>query len=591
MNEIPPGRVPIGAAALAAALLLSLSCGHPQRPEQAAAAGAPPAQVRILTLNDFHGQLVAGKTVAGRPVGSAGVLGAWFVSARGGAEGRTILAHAGDLVGASPPASALLHDEPTISFLNRFANDACRGAGGPAPRFPPDLPIPEVAPELLPWLDPGCDVVGTVGNHEFDEGRAELVRLLAGGNHPRGPFLDATWRGARYPTLAANVVEKSTGRPILPPFVVKRVNGVRVGFIGVVTRGVRGMVEPSGVAGLDFLDEAETVNRYAAVLKAKGVRAIVVLMHQGGEQPPYRGPTREGTTVEGEIVDIVARLDPEVDVVVAGHTHEFMNAWLPAQAGKRVLVVEAFSAGTAFGWIDLEVDRASGDVVSAQAAVQTTWADEGPGVMPDRSSAVIQAAAEAKVAPMVKRVVCTAAVPLGRTADQAGESRLGDLVADAHRAAVPGAQIAFTNPGGLRADVPAGQVTWGQLFAAQPFGNQLVAMTLTGTQLLALLEQQWAGSRERIMPVSGLTYAWSASEEYGSRVSDVRVGGAPIERGRSYRVVVNSFLAGGGDGLTVLTQGTDRKQSGHDLDALVAYLGAQAQPVEAPRGGRIRALP
>ncbi len=583
-------RAPIRTTLLAAAWLFSLSCGH-ARPEQAVAVAGPPAQVRLLTLNDFHGQLVTGKLVAGRPVGSAGVLGAWLQSARAGASGRTILVQAGDLVGASPPASALLQDEPTISFLNRFANDACRSAGGAAPPAPSDLPLPDTDPRFLPWLDPACDVVGTVGNHEFDEGRAELLRLLAGGNHPRGPFLDATWRGARYPTLAANVVEKATGRTILPAFVVKRVAGVRVGFIGVVTREARTMVDPSGVTGLEFLDEAETINRYTAVLKAGGVRAIVVLLHQGGDQAPYRGPTREGTTVEGEIVGIVAKLDPEVDVVVAGHTHQFLNAWLPALDGKKVLVVEAFSAGSAFGWVDLEVDRKSGEVVGAQAAVQTAWADEGPGTTPDRPSAMIQATAEAKVAPLVKRVVCTTATSLGRRADEAGESRLGDLVADAHRAAVPGAQIAFTNRGGLRADLPAGPVTWGSLFAAQPFGNELVAMTLTGTQLLALLEQQWAGSRAEVMSVSGLTYGWSASEEYGSRVTDVRVGGAPLERGKSYRVVVNSFLADGGDGFRVLTQGSDRVLAGNDLDALVAYLGSLPQPVEAPRGSRIRALP
>jgi len=314
-------------------------------------------------------------------------------------------------------------------------------------------------------------------------------------------------------------------------------------------------------------------------------------MHQGGEQAPYLGPTREGTTVEGEIVDLVARLDPAVDVVFAGHTHQFLNAWLPARGGKRVLVVEAFSAGSAFGWVDLELDRATGEVVSAQAVVQTAWADEGPGRTPDRTTALIQSMAEAKVAPLVGRLVCSSAAPLRRSTDRAGESPLGDVVADAHRAAVAGAEIAFTNRGGLRADLPAGAVSWGAAFAAQPFGNELVAMTLTGTQLLAVLEEQWAGPRAEILSASGLTYAWSESEPYGSKVSDVRVVGAPVERGRSYRVVVNAFLAGGGDGFTVFTQGAERARSGSDLDALVAYLRSLPQPVEAPRGGRIRALP
>jgi 5'-nucleotidase len=569
----------------------ALSCAHARAPEAVAAPAGPPAQVRLLTLNDFHGQLVRGKTVGGRPVGSAGVLGAWLVSARAGAPGRTLLVHAGDLVGASPPASALLQDEPTISFVNRFAGPACRSAGSDAPPAPPGIPRPEVEERFQAWLDPACDVVGTVGNHEFDEGQAELLRLLAGGDHPRGPFLEKHWRGARYPTLAANVVDHATGRPILPPFVVKRVDGVLVGFVGVVLHGARGMVDGAGVAGLDFQDEAEAIDRYVAILKKAGVHAIVVLAHQGGEQPPYRGPTHEGTTVEGAIVDLVAKLDPEVDVVVAGHTHQFLNAWLPARDGKRVLVVEAFSAGTAFGWVDLEVDRASDDVVGARAAVQTAWADEGPGRTPDPASANLQADAEAKVAGVTSRVICTAAVPFGRATDAAGESRLGDLVTDAQRTAAPGVQIAFTNRGGMRTDLKAGVVTWGDLFAAQPFGNELVAMTLTGEQLLALLEQQWAGGRDAVLPVSGLTYAWSASEQAGGKVRDVRVGGAPLDRTGRYRVVVNGYLASGGDGLTVLLKGTDRASAGNDLDVLAAYLHALPQPVNAPEGGRIRALP
>lgn len=587
-GRLVPRRAPL--IRILAASLLALSCAHAGRREAAVApAGTPAARVRLLALSDFHGQLVPGKQMLGRPAGSAGVLAAWIEAARRGAPGRTVLVHAGDLVGASPPVSALLQDEPTISFLNLLAGPACRSLDSPPAAPPP--PLPDVEPGFLPWLDPACDVVGTLGNHELDEGRGELLRLLAGGNHPRGPFLESPWRGARYPTLAANVVDHASGRTLLPAFVVKRVDGVQIGFIGVVTRSVAGAVAASGVAGLDFLDEADTVNRYAAVLRAAGVRAIVVLVHQGGEQPPYLGPTHESNAVEGEIVDLVARLDPEVDVVVAGHTHSFLNAWLPAQGGKRVLVVEAFSAGTAFDWVDLEVDRAGGDVVSAQAAVQVAWADEGPGRTPDRPTAALEASAAAKVAPLVDRVVCTAADHLGRAPDRAGQSPLGDLVADAQRAAFPGAHIAFTNRGGLRADVRAGRVTWGDLYTAQPFGNDLVAMTLTGEQVLAVLEQQWAGGRSEVLPVSGLAYSWSASATAGEKVLEARVGGAPLGRAARYRVVVNGFLAGGGDGFDVFRQGTDRVRSGNDLEALVEHLRALPQPVEAPKESRIRALP
>lgn len=564
-------------------------CAH-GKPEQASA--SPPAQVRLLTLNDVHGQLVPGRKVSGRPAGSAGVLGAWLMAARAGAEKRTILVSAGDLVGASPPASALLQDEPSIAFLNRFAGPACRNAGGDPPPSAEDVPA-DADPRFVSWLDPGCDVVGVIGNHELDEGRAELLRLLTGGNHPRGPFLENPWRGARWPVLAANVVDEATGRPFLPPYVVKEVDGVRVGFIGVVTSALAHSVSPAGIAGLAVRDEAETVNRYAQELRQRGVRALVVVLHEGGEQPPYDGWTREGGAVEGPIVDLVAKLDPEVDVVVAGHTHSFLDARLPASDGaKQILVVEAFSAGTAYGRVDLEVDRATGDVASARAFVQTAWADEGPGLKPDRPAAELQRDAEARVAPMVKREVATLAVALTRRADDAGESTLGDLVADAHRAAVPGAQVALTNPGGLRTDLRAGPVAWGDLFAAQPFGNDLVAMTLTGADLLALLEAQWRGGPEgTVLQVSGLSYAWSASAPAGRRVREVWVADKPLDRAARYRVVVNGFLAGGGDGFAALARGKDRQAAGNDLDALVAYLRSLPQPVRAPERGRIRALP
>lgn len=587
---VSPRRLPVSVAVcLALPALLAVGCAHGKA---GAAAAAPPAQVRLVTLNDFHGQLVAGKKLSGRPVGSAGVLGAWLAAARDGAEGRAVLVSAGDLVGASPPASALLQDEPSVAFLNRFGNASCRHLDGVAKTSPEEAP-PDVDPRFLPWLDPQCDVVGVVGNHELDEGRVELLRLFGGGNHARGPFLENPWRGARWPVLAANLVDRATGRPILPAFVVKDVDGVRVGFIGVVTRELEHLVSPAGIADLALRDEAETVNRYVKVLRERGVRAIVVVLHQGGEEPPYVGWTHEGGAVEGPIVDLVAALDPEVDVVVAGHTHAFLDAWLPASGGqKKVLVVESFSAGVAFGRVDLEVDRASGDVTSARALVQTAWADEGPGLTPDRLSAALQRDAEARVAPLVKQEVATLAKAFTRRPDGDGETSLGNLVTDAQRAAVPGAQIALTNAGGLRADLAAGPVTWGDLFAVQPFGNDLVAMTLTGADVLALLEQQWrSGGDPMMLQLSGLSYAWSGSAPRGKRVRDVRVGNALLDRNAKYRAVVNGFLAAGGDGFDVLARGTDRQGMGNDLDALVAYLRSLPQPVKLPEGGRIRALP
>ncbi len=548
-----------------------------------------PARVRLLGINDFHGQLPAGRLVSGHRVGSAGVLAAWLKAAEAGAEERTLIVHAGDQVGASPPASALLQDEPAISLLNLFANRWCHTLG---------LDTGEVATEdedgpFGAWMNPRCNIVGSVGNHEFDEGRAELLRLLGGGNYPTGPFLENPWRGARYPTLAANVVDAATGQPILPTFVVKRVDGVPVGFIGLVLRETPTIVTPTGVAGLTFLDEADTANAYVRHLKDRGVRAIVVVIHQGGSQRSYGGRTSATAgAVTGPIADIVKRLDDEVDVVVSGHTHQFTNAFLPSASGKPVLVTQAYSYGTAYAQIDLEIDRASLDVTAKSAMVLTTWADQGPGLTPDPAAAALQAAADAKVAPLVNRVVGTAAVAMPNSANAAGESALGDLIADAQRAAIRGAQAAFMNPGGIRADLTAGTITWGELFAIQPFGNTVVGLTLTGTQIHTLLEQQWLGQiSPRILQVSGVTYTWSASAAAGSKVSDVRIGGVPLDPSASYRVAVNNFLASGGDNFSVLTQGTNQVGGPVDLDALVSWIEALPQPIAAPPLGRIFQVP
>jgi 5'-nucleotidase len=545
--------------------------------------------LKILGINDFHGQLSAGKLVSKRPVGSAGVLAAYLRAASTGTTDRTLIVHAGDHVGASPASSALLQDEPAISFLNLLANRYCRHVeaedrGGIGGREEDD-------DRFEGWMDPRCNLAGTTGNHEFDEGIVELQRLLGGGTHAKGPFLETPWRGARYPTLAANVVDAATGKPVLPPYVVKRVDGVPIAFIGVVLKETPTVVTPTGVAGLRFLDEADSVNSYVPELRRRGVHAIVVLIHQGGSQKSYTGVTDPAGVATGPIVDIVKRLDDEVDLVVSGHTHSFVNAILLNRNGKAMLVTQAFSAGTAYAEIDLEIDRETRDVVKKSASIVTTWADAGPGLTPDPAAAALTLAAETKVAPLVNQLIGTATTALPSATGPSGESSLGDLIADAQRAAVPGADFAFMNPGGIRADLAAGSVTWGNLFAIQPFGNSLVALTLTGAQVRQLLEQQWQGQPfPRILQLSGLDYTWDAALPAGSRVVEIRKGGAPIDPATSYRVVVNNFMAAGGDNYTVLPSGTNPVGGAQDIDALIAWVKSLPQPFGAPAGGRITRL-
>lgn len=530
---------------------------------------------KVLGINDFHGQLQP-RTLAGRPVGGAAVLASYLEAATAEAPDGALLIHAGDHVGASPPVSALLQDEPAIEFLNLLANRHC------SYRFK---------------LHPLCNVVGTLGNHEFDEGTSELLRLLDGGNHAAGPFLEDSWRGARYPTVSANVVWADSGEPLLPRSVVKRVRGLPVAVIGAVLKETPTIVTPSGVAGLAFLDEAEAINAEVERLRSQGVRAIIVSIHQGSLQSPSSAaPTPvEPLALDGAIGEIVRRLDDEVDLVISGHAHGFTNALVENAKGTPILVTQAFSASTAYGDIDLAIDPRSRDIVRKSARILTTWADEGPGLNPQPKVAALVAEAIDTVAPLVERVISVAATGISRTENTAGESALGNLIADAQRAAM-GTEIALMNPGGIRDDIQAGEVTWGELFAVQPFGNNLVRMTLTGAQIVALLDQQWAGQPfARILKPSGLTYSWNQNGPgfADNRVdpASIRVNGSPLDPLASYSVTVNSFMAGGGDNFSVLTQGTDRVIGPVDLDALIDYIESLPQPFSAAIEGRISTLP
>jgi 5'-nucleotidase len=546
----------------------------------------PTISVKLIGLNDFHGQLsprTLGPPTALRPVGGAAVLASYLEAAADQAGGAAFIIHAGDHVGASPPNSALLQDEPSVSVLNTLANKWC---------IP--FKLQRALPDFIePWAQARCNIVGTLGNHEFDEGASELLRLLTGGNHKNGPFLERRWQGARFPYVSANVLNASTGRSFLPPYTIKVADGIPIGVIGAVLKETPTIVTPSGVAGLQFVDEADAINASVAQLKRQGVRTIVVTIHQGLRQAPtYEGPTdpsAQGLT--GPIVDIVKRLSDEVDVVVSGHAHGFTNALVANNNGKQILLTQAFSASTAYDDIDLSISRRSHDVVEKSAAIVTTWGDQGPGLTPDTEVAKIVSAADERVAPLVNRVIGISQVALTTAENAAGESALGNLIADAQRAS-SGAQFAFMNPGGIRNNLDAGEVLWGELFAIQPFANDLVSMDLTGAQIDLLLEQQWINQNPpKILKTSGLTYTWDASRAIGDRVVEIRdAAGNVLDPTATYRVTVNSFMASGGDNFLVLPSGTTRVVGAEDLDALVDYVGSLQQPFTAQIEGRIMRL-
>ena len=566
-------RVACVCVALVAGLALTLSVAGGASASSTPVAGrGRTVDAQILSINSFQGQITAGKTVGGRNVGSAAVLASYLRNASKGMENDTVIVETGDLIGAGPAESALLQDEPTIMFFNMLGNRFAR-------------------PGKYGVSNPFNNLLGVPGNHEFDEGVGELKRLLYGGNYPSGPFLQDPWKGAAFPMVCSNVVRTGSNRLLFDPYCIKLINGERVAFVGAVLRAVPTLTMPSAVAGLTFLDEADSINKQVARLKRMGVRSFIVVLHKDTGQTGYVGPTNPlAPPLTGDVAGILSRLDGDVDVVIAGNSNGFANTYMPNAAGKRMLVVQAWWAGTAYADIDLKIDRVTHDIVSMSARVVTTYADEGPGLTPDRKVAALVRRASTAVAPLVGRVVGTAASTITASQNAAGESPLGNLVADAQRAAM-GTDFCFMNPGGVRTDINAGSVTWGDLYSVQPFGNALVKMDLTGQQIYDALDQQWAGQPAATMlQISGLTYAWDNGLPVGDRVTEVRKGGVAIDKAATYTVTVNNFLAAGGDNFEVFTLGADQVIGPVDLDALITYISSLAQPFNAAIEGRIARL-
>ncbi|HEX5655735.1 MAG TPA: bifunctional metallophosphatase/5'-nucleotidase [Polyangiales bacterium] len=520
-------------------------------------AGSKLVEIQVLAFNDFHGNIEpptgsSGNVVLAQGDGGTVIAGGAAYFARHIATLRaqnpnTVVVSAGDLIGASPLASALFHDEPTVEAMNEL----------------------------------GLDFNG-VGNHEFDEGRSEILRMQSGGCHPSdGCQAGHTFTGAEFQFLAANVNEQS-GMSLFPRYGVKTFDGVQVAFIGMTLEGTPSIVTPSGIEGLSFLDEANTVNSLIPELKSKGIQAIVVVIHEGGYQTGF---INDCQGISGAIVDIAQRLDPAVDLIVSGHTHAAYNCEI---AGKRV--TSALSFGRLVTQIALSVDATTKDVVKVTAVNRPATRDVP--VVPEVETLVNDYVSRA--APLRDRRIGEASEPLTRTTTT-GESTLGDVIADSQRAATfdeanPLPQVALMNPGGIRADLEAGPITYGEAFTIQPFGNSLVAMTLTGAQLKTALEQQWTATSSRILsPSSGLTYSYSTSAALGSRVSALAVDGVAVDPAARYRVTVNSFLATGGDGFLVFNEGTERVGGDVDIDALEKYLTAN-DPIDAPELNRITKL-
>ncbi len=534
---------------------------------QARAQTGTPIDLRILAINDFHGNLMpppGGIRIVDPddktkklavPAGGSETMASVVKSLREGHK-NTVFVAAGDLIGASPFLSAMFHDEPTIESLSMMGLE-----------------------------------LASVGNHEFDEGKEELLRMQNGGCHPidkcQGPH---PFQGAKFHYLSASTIVKDTGKTLFPPYEIKTFDGIPVAFIGLTLKGTPDIISPASAAGLEFRDEAETVNALVPQLKAQGVNAIVLLIHEGGVPT---GDYNECPGISGPIVDIVKKLDRAVDLVISGHTHQAYVCEIDHR-----LVTSGDKYGTLVTAIDVKLDPATRDIVSANAdnTIKAENTIVRIGAYPkDPEQTALLGAYDKVAAPIANRRAGEVKDTLSRVPNLTGESVLGDIVADAQLAATRdaangGAVVAFTNPGGIRTDIARkgddGTVSYADVFASQPFRNQLVTLTLTGAQIKSMLEQQWADpNRPRVLQVSkGFQYAWDAKKPFGDHViaASMKLNGEPVDAAKSYRVTVNNYLALGGDGFTALKDGTAAQFGVYDVDALFAYFTANSPLAPAP---------
>lgn len=577
----------LASAAIAATLI---SCGGND---------TPPFTVKLIAFNDYHGTLESPGTLGASaavpaasrpPVGGADFLAA-HVARLKSQNPLNVVVGAGDAIGASPLISALFYDEPAIETLNRIGLE-----------------------------------FNSVGNHEFDKGSVELLRLQNGGCKTSAGVTDANscrgaaagtpvpFEGARFKWLSANVISSATGKPLLPAYGIKSFQGINVAFIGMTLKATPTIVTPTGVAGLEFRDEAQTVNALIPELRAQGIEAIVVLVHEGGFQSGTVADinTCDGALAGSAIASIVKQLDNAVDLVVSGHTHAAYNCRLPNASGRAIPVTSASSFGRVLSDVDLTINPATRDITGV-AVTNRLVVRNDPAITADAGVARIVSGYGTLVSPIANTVIGSIAAELPNSrVDGACNMPAGDLIADAMLAATQPAAfgqatIALMNGGGVRnpgftyassaAGEGAGNVTYGEAFTTQPFGNSLVTMSLTAQDLKDVLEEQFAGCRGQsttatrfMLASNGFKYTWDGAKACNARISNVTLrSGASVETivdaagvvqnpARTYRVTMNNFMADGGDGYSTFLKGTNRLGGAQDIDALVAYLAQYKAP-------------
>lgn len=585
-------RIALAGAVVTSGLLLATA------PAGAVNTAARTVPVRLLALNDFHGHLEPPTGSSGRMIDENGNTvdagGAAYIAAHMKAlsDDNTIKVAQGDLIGATPLISAAYHDEPSVEFLGKIGVR-----------------------------------VSAVGNHEFDEGYAELRRIMKGGCHPvDGCSPEGEWKGAKFDYVGANVLFKNPaeqsdalrafgdnaqvkqlmadwGVPALPPVSVKWMNGVPIGFIGLVTQTTPNIVTAEGIKDLKFVDEVKAANLASRLLKLVGIKAQVILMHEGDQVTPNQSPDA-CSAIAGAGNRIATQADPEIDLVLSGHSHQAYKCLVKDPAGGDRVYTQGGSFGRVITQVDFQVNTRSRDIERATVVADNHVVTRT--IEPDKKIGDFVGLWKDRVASVANKPVGRITADITNTATPSGESPLGNLIADGQLAATKtggNAQIALMNPGGVRAPLtylgsPAnegdGVVTYGEAFTVQPFNNLMQVVTLTGAQLKTVLEQQFTGGPNNqaftkiLQPSANFTYTYSRSAAWGAKVSDMKIDGVPVTDTQQIRVAANNFLVGGGDAFLAFKDGTGLWSGPLDIDAFVDHL-TKNQPVSPPATNRITA--
>jgi 5'-nucleotidase len=558
----------VGFRLLVMTMAVALIAAAPAEAQKKRKKPPKPLTVQLLAINDFHGYLKAsppglisrtGDPEAKVPAGGIEYL-ATHIRTLKRRNKHTLVVAAGDLVGGSPLLSSLFHDEPSIEAMNQLPLD-----------------------------------IATVGNHEFDEGAAELRRLQRGGCHPVDGCRDGTpFEGAKFRYLAANVELRSTHKTIFPPYTIRRIGGVPIAFIGETLKGTPDLIPPQFASRLRFRDETLVANRLARRLKRRGVKAIVMLLHEGGSSVEQEVPIDGCPRLSGPIESIVRHMNQGIDVFITGHTHEVYNCVID---GRRV--TSAGRYGRLITRLELKINRRTRDIVKTTA---DNWV-VGQDVPRASDMTSLLTHYDAIAAPIASKVIGRLTRGAGRTRDRSGESRLGNLVADAQQASA-GSAAAFVNPQITRTGIPAGDLTYGRAFTALPFGSSLVTQSMTGGQIRELLKQQWCGRKERgyLSVSSTVSYTWSRSKAKAALgkpcssdtdpISNLTIDGTRVESYHSFRVTVNTTMLGRAQ-FSILHTGTSPRGGSVDVDALRDYLqpSVTGAPIVPPTPTRISVVP